>query len=155
MPGYSLAIDIGGTFTDIVVYDHERAQSLSHKELTTPEAPARGVMTGIRRLFEQHEIAYADVVRVVHATTLFTNALIERKGAPTGLVVTSVSSESPAFNVLASNDVLLAIGGERVAPLSLQAQLARFRNGEVDATNGVVNGIDAYQIHRQAAVERM
>src|SRR5919199_6614068 len=84
----SLAIDIGGTFTDIVVYDHERAQSVSHKELTTPHAPAEGVITGIRRLFMQHELAYSDVVRVVHATTLFTNALIERKGAPTGLITT-------------------------------------------------------------------
>ena len=88
MPRYSLAIDIGGTFTDIVVYDHDRAESVSHKELTTPHAPAQGVMTGIRRLFQAHEMAYADVVRVVHATTLFTNALIERKGAPTGLITT-------------------------------------------------------------------
>jgi N-methylhydantoinase A len=88
MARYSLAIDIGGTFTDIVVYDHERAQSVSHKELTTPQAPAQGVMIGIRRLFHEHEMGYADVVRVVHATTLFTNALIERKGAPTGLITT-------------------------------------------------------------------
>jgi len=86
---YSLAIDIGGTFTDIVVYDHARAQSLSHKELTTPDAPHKGVINGIRRLFEEHEIPYAQVVRVVHATTLFTNALIERKGAVTGLITTA------------------------------------------------------------------
>ncbi|HEX8473154.1 MAG TPA: hypothetical protein VF666_03920 [Pyrinomonadaceae bacterium] len=51
-------------------------------------------------------------------------------GQPTGIVVNGVSSESPAYNVLASNDILLAIGGERVAPSTLQAQLARFRNGE-------------------------
>ncbi len=88
MARYSLAIDIGGTFTDIVVYDHARAQSVSHKELTTSHAPAEGVITGIRRLFKEHAMAYSDVVRVVHATTLFTNALIERKGAPTGLITT-------------------------------------------------------------------
>ncbi|MCC7486783.1 MAG: hydantoinase/oxoprolinase family protein [Burkholderiales bacterium] len=86
---YSLAIDIGGTFTDIVVYDHARARSLSHKELTTAEAPHKGVVTGIRRLFKQHEIPYSQVARVVHATTLFTNALIERKGAVTGLITTA------------------------------------------------------------------
>ena len=90
LPYYSLGIDIGGTFTDIVVYDHARAQSLSHKELTTPEAPHEGVVTGIKRVFQpKHEIAYRDVSRVVHATTLFTNALIERKGAPTGLITTA------------------------------------------------------------------
>ena len=86
---FSLAIDIGGTFTDIVVYDHARAESLAHKELTTPEAPHKGVVSGIRRLFTQHELPYAGVTRVVHATTLFTNALIERKGALTGLITTA------------------------------------------------------------------
>jgi N-methylhydantoinase A len=86
---YSLAIDIGGTFTDIVVYDHARAQSLSHKELTTPQAPHEGVVSGIRRLFGEREIPCSQVGRVVHATTLFTNALIERKGAPTGLITTA------------------------------------------------------------------
>lgn len=89
MPGYSLGIDIGGTFTDIVAYDHARAQSLSHKELTTPDAPHKGVITGIRRVFDRHRIPYADVVRVVHATTLFANALIERTGAVTGLITTA------------------------------------------------------------------
>ena len=86
---YSLAIDIGGTFTDIVVYDHERAEALSHKELTTPDAPHKGVVSGIKRLFTQHELPYSGVARVVHATTLFTNALIERKGAVTGLITTA------------------------------------------------------------------
>jgi len=85
---YSLGIDIGGTFTDIVLYDPAKSVSYSHKELTTPEAPHRGVVTGIRRLFERESMACRDVVRVVHATTLFTNALIERKGAPTGLITT-------------------------------------------------------------------
>ena len=76
---YALGIDIGGTFTDIVVYDQQRAVSFSHKELTTPDAPHVGVVSGIRRLFEAERIAYRDIARVVHATTLFTNALIERR----------------------------------------------------------------------------
>ncbi|MCE9641433.1 MAG: hydantoinase/oxoprolinase family protein, partial [Betaproteobacteria bacterium] len=51
-------------------------------------APYRGVVAGIKRLFETERLAYRDVTRMVHATTLFTNALIERKGAPTGLITT-------------------------------------------------------------------
>jgi len=86
---YALGIDIGGTFTDIVVYDAVRGISSAHKELTTPDAPHRGVITGIRELFNTKGIACSDVSRVVHATTLFTNALIERKGAPTGLITTA------------------------------------------------------------------
>ena len=86
---YALGIDIGGTFTDIVVYDATRGSTAAHKELTTPDAPHRGVITGIRKLFDAQGIACKDVSRVVHATTLFTNALIERKGAPTGLITTA------------------------------------------------------------------
>jgi len=89
MAEYALALDIGGTFTDIVLYDYARARSLSHKELTTPDAPHRGVIAGIRHLFEAENILFRDVARVVHATTLFTNALIERTGAPTGLITTA------------------------------------------------------------------
>ena len=88
MAEYALGLDIGGTFTDIVVYDQSGAVSYSHKELTTPDAPHRGVVTGIKRLFESEQLACRDVTRVVHATTLFTNALIERKGAVTGLITT-------------------------------------------------------------------
>lgn len=86
---YSLGIDIGGTFTDVVLYANTTGLSLSHKELTTPAAPHRGVITGVRRLFEREGIAFGAVGRVIHATTLFTNALIERKGAPTGLITTA------------------------------------------------------------------
>ncbi len=88
MAKYALGLDIGGTFTDIVVYDQQGAASYSHKELTTPNAPHLGVVSGIKRLFEGEQLACADVTRVVHATTLFTNALIERKGATTGLITT-------------------------------------------------------------------
>src|SRR5471032_489908 len=89
MTEYALGLDIGGTFTDIVVYDQHGAVSYSHKELTTPDAPYRGVVAGIKRLFETERLAYRDVTRMVHATTLFTNALIERKGATTGLITTA------------------------------------------------------------------
>ncbi len=89
MTQYALGIDIGGTFTDIVVYDAARGVSSAHKELTTPDAPHRGVISGIRKLFDAQSIACKEVSRVVHATTLFTNALIERKGAPTGLITTA------------------------------------------------------------------
>jgi len=85
---YSLGIDIGGTFTDIVVFDHARGTSFSRKELTTHDDPARGVMAGIDRLIAEDGVPASEIGRVVHATTLFTNALIERKGAATGLITT-------------------------------------------------------------------
>jgi N-methylhydantoinase A len=89
MGGISLGIDIGGTFTDLLVHLDDSGAYFSHKELTTPDDPTRGVVTGLRTLFSRESLDFAAVRRVVHATTLFTNALIERKGAPTGLITTA------------------------------------------------------------------
>jgi N-methylhydantoinase A len=86
---YALGIDIGGTFTDIVVYDHERGRQLNRKVLTTHDDPARGVAAGVAALLAREALDPAAFTRVVHATTLFTNALIERKGARTGLITTA------------------------------------------------------------------
>jgi N-methylhydantoinase A len=85
---YALGIDIGGTFTDIVLYDARSRRVAGHKELTTPAAPADGVIRGIKTLFAAERVGFGEVGRVVHATTLFSNALIERKGAATGLITT-------------------------------------------------------------------
>ena len=87
-PALSLGIDIGGTFTDIVAYEHATARFHSGKILTTPEDPSQAAIGGIERLFRDARLDCNSVQRVVHATTLFTNALIERKGAPTGLITT-------------------------------------------------------------------
>ena len=89
MAAYALGIDIGGTFTDIVLHDVASKRALGHKELTTQDAPADGVIRGIKTLCAAHHIGFGEITRVVHATTLFSNALIERKGAPTGLITTA------------------------------------------------------------------
>lgn len=85
---YSLGIDIGGTFTDVVVYDHADARQFSRKLLTTHDDPARAVLEGVNAVIREDDVPGAEIGRVVHATTLFTNALIERKGAVTGLIAT-------------------------------------------------------------------
>jgi N-methylhydantoinase A len=85
----SLGIDIGGTFTDIVLYSRTDGRVFSHKELTTPQDPTEGAIRGIRTLFERERISASRVARVIHATTLFANALIERRGARTGLITTA------------------------------------------------------------------
>src|SRR6516225_6829447 len=89
MTRYSLGIDIGGTFTDIVVHDHVSGGQFSRKVLTTHDDPARGVIDGVALVLREHGLDPAAVQRTVHATTLFTNALIERKGAVAGLITTA------------------------------------------------------------------
>ncbi len=81
-----LAIDIGGTFTDLVLETPDR--SWSTKLLTTPEAPEAAVLDGARRILDGAGCPAGAVGLVVHGTTLVTNALIERKGARTALVTT-------------------------------------------------------------------
>ena len=85
----SLGIDIGGTFTDLVIHDPRTGRAVIWKESTTPDDPARGALEGTRRVLEKAGARPQDIGRVVHATTLFTNALIERKGAKTGLLTTA------------------------------------------------------------------
>jgi len=89
VPHYSLGIDIGGTFTDLVVYDHDTGRQWSRKVLTTHDDPARAVAAGTAALLAEGRLEPSRFTRVVHATTLFTNALIERKGARTGLLTTA------------------------------------------------------------------
>jgi N-methylhydantoinase A len=81
-----LAVDIGGTFTDLVLEWPRR--SLSAKLLTTPEAPERAVLEGTAAILAEAGLGAADLALVIHGTTLATNALIERKGARTALLTT-------------------------------------------------------------------
>ena len=89
MKQFGLGIDIGGTFTDIVLYDGSARTQFSLKELTTPNDPTAGVMSGITRLLTDTGVEPTSISRVVHATTLFTNALIERRGARAGLITSA------------------------------------------------------------------
>jgi N-methylhydantoinase A len=81
-----LAVDIGGTFTDIAVEYH--GERFTAKVLTTSSMPEVGAMSGIRSILETSGIAAAEIGIVIHGTTLATNAIIERKGARTALITT-------------------------------------------------------------------
>src|SRR5215470_850450 len=83
-----LGVDIGGTFTDLVLMDEATGAIRVGKVLTTPKDPAHGVEHGIQALLEDARTRPAAVRAVVHGTTLATNALIERKGARTALLTT-------------------------------------------------------------------
>ncbi|MFH5926900.1 hydantoinase/oxoprolinase family protein [Roseomonas xinghualingensis] len=85
----SLGIDIGGTFTDLVILNPADGRASIWKESTTPDDPSRGAIKGLQQLLTRNGIQAQSIGRVVHATTLFTNALIERKGAATGLLTTA------------------------------------------------------------------
>ena len=85
---YRLGIDIGGTFTDLVLVDLDAGKVHIGKALTTPREPARGVLDGLAKVVNRSGIDPSSIGNVIHATTLVTNAIIERKGARTGLITT-------------------------------------------------------------------
>ncbi|MGH7312693.1 MAG: hydantoinase/oxoprolinase family protein [Candidatus Rokuibacteriota bacterium] len=84
-----LGVDIGGTFTDLVVVDEITGTLTVGKVLTTPKDPAHGVEQGIRGLLQEARLDAGAVRAVIHGTTLATNALIERTGARTALLTTA------------------------------------------------------------------
>src|SRR5215831_1331661 len=85
---YRVGVDIGGTFTDIFLLSDAGDKVAIGKVLTTPRNPAEAVVNGLRALLAEQGVAPATVVQIVHGTTLITNAIIERKGAKTGLITT-------------------------------------------------------------------
>jgi N-methylhydantoinase A len=86
---YRIGVDIGGTFTDLVMIDTRDGRLFNEKVLTTPADPSVGVLTGVETLLRQTGVKAGDVRHVIHGTTLVANALIERKGVPTALITTA------------------------------------------------------------------
>ena len=82
--GKLVGVDIGGTFTDIVVLDENQKRLQIGKASTTPREPSIGLITGLDAL----EVSYPDIELVIHGTTVATNAILERKGVRCGLIAT-------------------------------------------------------------------
>ncbi|WP_321943877.1 hydantoinase/oxoprolinase family protein [Paraburkholderia tropica] len=151
---WALGIDIGGTFTDVVAVDYDSGAVRSLKVLTTPADPTNGVMNGVTTLLGEANIKAAEVVRIVHATTLFTNALIERRGSKTGLLTTAGFSD------------VIEIGNERkydLYDLNIEAArplVPRDLRGEIsarlDAFGAQLHAVDEKEVRATvgALVER-
>tara|TARA_E500000331_G_scaffold76713_1_gene72002 strand:- start:15 stop:2105 length:2091 start_codon:yes stop_codon:yes gene_type:complete len=86
---WRLGIDIGGTFTDFALLDQAGQKLAIHKQLTTPLDPSAAVIDGIQEILKKNNVPISDVSVIAHGTTLVTNAVIERKGVLTGMLVTS------------------------------------------------------------------
>lgn len=87
-PSCTIGVDVGGTFTDLVLHDAGRATTRTAKLLTTPGDPSRAVIEGVRRLLATADVRIEQVTTLVHGTTLITNTLLERTGAKVGLIAT-------------------------------------------------------------------
>jgi N-methylhydantoinase A len=86
---YLIGVDVGGTFTDLTLVDVAAQRVAIHKVLSTPADPSRAIMTGVTELLSREHVDFSRVDYFGHGTTVATNALIEKKGAKTGLLVTA------------------------------------------------------------------
>ena len=86
---YRIGVDIGGTFTDFALSNATGGRMAIHKRLTTPHDPSEAVLAGVATLVAENGIDIGAIADIVHGTTLVTNAVIERRGAVTGMLVTA------------------------------------------------------------------
>ena len=86
---YRLGVDVGGTFTDLALYDTDTNRLEFAKTPSTPVNQALGVAAGIRELMDRHAVSPDRIDFFIHGTTVATNTLLERKGAKTALIVTA------------------------------------------------------------------
>ena len=75
---WRVGFDIGGTFTDFVLFDRQDGRVHLHKRLTSSDDPSRSALIGLEELMAKAAITLAEVDDIVHGTTLVTNAIIER-----------------------------------------------------------------------------
>jgi len=88
MAGCVVAIDVGGTFTDIALADLDTGQLWTSKTPTTPHDQSQGFATGVAKILQQADKTPGDVVATLHGSTVATNMIIERKGSPLALLTT-------------------------------------------------------------------
>ncbi|HLH49625.1 MAG TPA: hydantoinase/oxoprolinase family protein, partial [Roseiarcus sp.] len=81
-----IGVDVGGTFTDIVYCDMSSGELAIHKVSTTPDDPSRAILQGVAEICAENNVAPDTIDYVLHGTTTATNAVLEHKGARTGMV---------------------------------------------------------------------
>lgn len=85
---YRLGVDVGGTFTDLLMIENTTGRTYRSKVPSTPHDPSEAVISGAQRMCSENEVDPGDIEMFLHGTTVATNAILEGKGARVGLIVT-------------------------------------------------------------------
>ena len=85
---YNVAVDVGGTFTDVLVFNEDTGELTEGKVLSTPEDPSKGVVSGIESVCEKAGIGFTDLNLLFHGTTVVTNMILTNTGSRVGLLTT-------------------------------------------------------------------
>ncbi len=147
---WRLAVDIGGTFTDVVALEEGSGEVYLTKVPSTPDDPSRGFISGIDHIMKVGNVLPADVGAVFHGTTVATNAILQRRYSRIGLITTLGYRE--ALEVARQTvpgefgDITWWVKPERVVPL----ELVREVSGRVAVDGLEVAPIDRDEVHRLA-----
>lgn len=146
---WRIGFDIGGTFTDFILYDGQEASVTLHKRLTTPHDPSEAALIGLEELVAMRGIGLGDVSEMVHGTTLVTNAIIERKGAKLGLITSAGFRDILEMGTEQRYDIydLFIAFPEPLVSRDLRLEVPE----RIDAQGRVVTALDAKAVEAAAA----
>lgn len=85
---YRLGVDVGGTFTDLLLFDEDTGNFWRHKTPSTPHDSSEGILNGVKAITAEAGVSASDIAYFLHGTTVATNAVLEGKGAKVGLITT-------------------------------------------------------------------
>jgi N-methylhydantoinase A len=149
--GIQVGIDVGGTFTDFVLFDAS-SQRLEYFKVPTTKPPDLGVLTGFRELSGRLGISLREIERIVHGTTVATNALLERRWAKTALITTEGFRDVLEIG-RQDRPKLYNWFADRPEPLAPRA--FRFEVPErVDASGNVIRPLDEKRVSELTATLR-
>ncbi len=149
---YRLGVDVGGTFTDLLLVDESSGRTYMAKVPSTPDDSSVGVLNGIDRISEQYKIDTIKVDQVMHGTTVATNAILTRKGAKVGLVTTKGYRQTLQ---VARSFCPGGLGGwvsYVKAPLLAPLELTIEADERLDASGNVVRPLDEDALKRDLEV---
>jgi N-methylhydantoinase A len=149
---YRIGIDVGGTFTDVILVHEATGEVHVAKVLNEPGRRAATVVRGIKRVMDVAGVKSGDVQFIGHGTTIATNAVIERKGATTALVTNSGFRDIIEIGRFArSADLIYAVQKDKPAPL-VPRHLRLGVDCRVDAAGTIVKDLDDAEVERVVAL---
>ena len=145
---YRLGVDVGGTFTDLLLVDESSGHTYMAKVPSTPEDSSVGVLHGIDRICDESDIDTGQVHQVMHGTTVATNAVLTRKGARVGLITTKGFRQ---VLQVARSFCPGGLGGwvsYMKAPLLAPLELTMEADERMDAQGNVIRPLDSAALRR-------
>ena len=145
---YRLGVDVGGTFTDLLLVDESSGHTYMAKVPSTPQDSSVGVLHGIDRICDESDIDTGQVNQVMHGTTVATNAVLTRKGARVGLITTKGYRQ---VLQVARSFCPGGLGGwvsYMKAPLLAPLELTIEADERMDARGNVIRPLDSAALRR-------